>query len=100
MTTYRYFPLGRGEELHSIDQIIDEKGSEFHEDENPGIYDRFLQISSIEGEGSYFYEIATDIVYDTDWGKEESMMMGKLEKKWDSFLDFINWYYLSNERSA
>ena len=100
MTEYRNLPLGRGEELYSLDQIIDEKESQFHEDEYPGIYDRFLQLSSIEGEGSYFYEIATDIVYDTNWGDEECMMNGKLEKKWFSFLNFIEWYYSIGDKDA
>ncbi len=100
MIEYRYFPKGKGDELHSLSQIIDEKESQFHEEECPGIYDRFLQISSIEGEGSYFYEIASDIVYDTDWGEEASMMNGELDKRWNSYLDFINWYYSENEQSA
>lgn len=48
-------PFGRGDELLTPHQITDEKESLFHEDEYPGIYDRFLQLSSIEGEGSYFF---------------------------------------------
>jgi len=92
-TNIGYIPIGQGEELHSLDEIIDEKESQFHEDDYPGIYDRFLQLSSIEGEGSYFYELSTGIVYDTDWGEENSMMDGTLKKKWVNFYDFLEWYY-------
>ena len=99
-TSIGYVPMGQGEELHSLDEIVNEKESQFHEDENPGIYDRFLQISSIEGEGSYFYEIASGIVYDTDWGEEESMMKGTLEKKWPSFYGFLEWYYSDDGENA
>ncbi len=92
--TWAYFiPIGQGEELNTLDGIIEHKESQFHEDDYPGIYDRFLQLSSIEGEGSYFYEIATDIVYDANWGEEEAMMSGILDKKWPSFYSFLEWYY-------
>ena len=99
-TKIGYIPNGQGEPLHSLDEIIGEKESQFHENDYPGIYDRFLQISSIEGEGSYFYEIDTEIVYDADWGEEDAMMSGKLEKKWPSFYAFLEWYYLGESSNA
>jgi hypothetical protein len=92
-TNLGFIPIGQGEEIHTLDDIIDEKESQFHEEDYPGIYDRFLQISSIEGEGSYFYEIATEIVYDTNWGEEEAMMLGTLENNWPNFYSFLEWYY-------
>ena len=96
-TNIGFIPLGQGEELNTLDGIIEHKESGFHEEENPGIYDRFLQLSSIEGEGSYFYEIETGIVYDADWGEEESMMQGTLAKKWPNFYSFLEWYYSPEE---
>jgi len=99
-TNIGFIPIGQGEELHTLDEIVNEKESQFHEDEYPGIYDRFLQISSIEGEGSYFYEIATDIVYDTHWGEEESMMTGTLNSKWPDFYSFLEWYFSEEENNV
>jgi hypothetical protein len=93
----RFMPVGEGEELNTLDGIIEHKESGFHEEDCPGIYDRFLQLSSIEGEGSYFYEIETGIVYDADWGEEKAMMLGTLEKKWPSFYAFLEWYYPPDE---
>lgn len=92
-----FIPIGQGEELNTLDGIIEHKESQFHEDDYPEIYDRFLQLSSIEGEGSYFYEIATDTVYDANWGEEEAMMSGTLDKKWPSFYSFLEWYYSPEE---
>ena len=97
-TNIGFIPLGQGEELNTLDGIIEHKESEFHEEEYPGIYERFLQLSSIEGEGSYFYEIETGIVYDADWGEEEAMTQGTLEKKWSSFYSFLEWYYSPEEQ--
>lgn len=94
----RFVPIGNGEELNTLDGIIEHKESGFHEDDYPGIYDRFLQLSSIEGEGSYFYELETGIVYDTDWGEEEAMIQGTLEKKWPTFYAFLEWYYSPEEK--
>lgn len=46
--------------------MIDEKESDYHEDEAFGFYDRFIRISSIEGSGSCFCEIAKAVVCDID----------------------------------
>ncbi len=99
-TNIGFIPMGQGDELHSLDEIINEKESQFHEDEYPGIYDRFLQISSIEGEGSYFYDIELGLVYDANWGEENSMIEGTLEKKWPGFYEFLEWYYSDTDDYA
>jgi hypothetical protein len=52
-----------------------------------------LQISSIEGEGSYFYDKKTDAVYDVDWGDMDDFMAGRLKPIFTSFYDFLEWYY-------
>ncbi len=86
-------PLGKGEELYTFEQIIEEAKSGFHSDEYPEIGKRYLQITSIEGEGSYFYDKETDAVYDVDWGEEADMVSGKKEPWFNSFYDFLEWYY-------
>ena len=77
---YWEFPRGRGEEISAISVIEEDARNSFWEEEYPDISQKFLQLSSIEGEGSYFYEIATDSVFDVAWGD-----------------DFLNWYYSDSE---
>jgi len=88
-----FVPLGNGEELYTLDQIVEDAESGFHSDEYPEIGKRYLQISSIEGEGSYFYDKETDAVYDVHWGEEEDMISGRKEPWFHSFYDFLEWYY-------
>lgn len=90
-------PLGKGEELYTFDQIIENTESDFHSDEHPEIGKRYLQFTSIEGEGSYFYDKETDAVYDVNWGEEADMISGKKQPWFTSFHSFLEWYYGDNE---
>ena len=78
--SYRFFPSGNGEELYNLHSMESE-------------YDGFLQLSSSEGEGSYFYSIKTDGVFDVEWGEEEELITSQLKPKWASFNEFLLWYY-------
>lgn len=86
-------PKGKGEELYTLDQIIENMERVFPSGEYPEIGKRYLQLTSIEGEGSYFYDKETDSVYDVDWGEEADMVSGKKEPWFNSFYDFLEWYY-------
>lgn len=98
-----------GEELFSLDQILEnyksqnwlallpEKIRKEFSEKYPKAGERYLQITSIEGEGSYFYDKETDYVYDVDWGEEENMITGKLKPWFTSFYDFLEWYYSEEE---
>jgi len=95
-------PIGLGEELYTLDQILDSYNDpSFWWDEiedhikkqYPNASKRYLQFTSIEGGGSYFYDKETDNVYNVNWGEEESMVIGKLEPWFKSFYDFLEWYY-------
>ena len=59
----------------------------------PQIGKRYLQLSSIEGEYSYFYDKETDALYGVDWGEMDDFMAGKLKPLFTSFYDFLEWYY-------
>ena len=78
-----FVPLGFGSELFNLESILEENvaGS------------RYLRFTSIEGEGSYFYDVETDAVYDVKWGEEELMESGQKQPWFTSFYDFIEWYY-------
>jgi hypothetical protein len=78
-STYRFFPIGNGEELYNLNLMQAEEG--------------YLQLSSPEGEGSYFYQISTDAVFDVGWGDKESLVSGNLDPKWTTFQEFLSWYY-------
>ena len=88
----KYFelPNGKGEDLDSIPVIL---SNDYWSDEYPEIGERYLQLTSIEGEGSYFYDKETDAVYDVNWGEEEEMISGKMQPWFTSFYDFLEWYY-------
>ncbi len=93
----------RGEELYSLEQILEDYENEYWinrcelKGKYPEASKRYLQITSIEGGGSYFYDKERDYVYDVDWGEEEAMLTGKLEPWFTSFYDFLEWYYSEEE---
>ena len=87
------FDSAKGEEIYALDEIIEEAESGFHSIEYPEIGKRYLQITSIEGEGSYFYDKETDAVYNVNWGEEADMISGKKKPWFTSFYDFLEWYY-------
>lgn len=84
---------GKGEELYTIDQIVENMDRDSYSDEYPEIGKRYLQFTSIEGEGSYFYDKETDAVYDVNWGEEADMISGKKKPWFNSFYEFLEWYY-------
>ncbi len=90
---YRFFPRGAGEELLELTAIVDIANSGYWEEEFPAFSKRFLQLSSIEGEGSYFIEISTGHVFDVLWGEMEELVSGHLKPKWQSYECFLVWYY-------
>ena len=59
----------------------------------PQIGKRYLQISSSEGEHSYFYDKETDAIYSVDWSQLDDFNDGKLKPMFNSFYDFLEWYY-------
>jgi len=86
-----------GEELLSLEQIVKYYNEPYMLEElkekYPEASKRFIQFTSIEGGGSYFYDNQTDAVYDVTWGQEEDMINGILDPWFTSFYDFLEWYY-------
>jgi len=93
----------KGEELLSLEQIIDYYNEPYMleelKDKYPEASKRFIQFTSIEGGGSYFYDNQTDAVYDVTWGQEEDMINGILEPWFTSFYDFLEWYYTEDNEA-
>ncbi len=100
-TFYNYYlnflPSGahfRGDSdlLYDLDEIYEDYKQPFWS-RYKEIGERYLQLSSIEGEWSYFYDKETDAVYGVDWSEMDDFINGKLEPLFNSFYDFLEWYY-------
>ena len=77
------------DEVYDIDEIYDNNiNGNYWSDQFPKIEKSYLMISSIEGEGSYFYSIKEDAVYDVSWNEMKVLVEGKLDPRWVSFTDF------------
>ncbi len=88
---------GKGDELYGLEEILEDYKQPYWGDKYPGIQKRYLQLSSIEGEYSYFYDKETDALYGVDWGEMEDFINGKLKPLFTSFYDFLEWYYSEEE---
>ncbi len=85
--------------LYGISEILENYNQPFWSNEYPDIEKRYLQLSSIEGEYSYFYDKETDYLYGVDWGEMDDFMAGKLKPLFTSFYDFLEWYYSEEEEN-
>ena len=82
MKNFRGFPIGKGSELYALNEIISCLEDGFWDDEYPHFSEKYLQISSIEGEGSYFFDKKSGEVYDVGWGDMDEFFEGKLQATW------------------
>jgi hypothetical protein len=80
--------------IYDLGEIFENSKNPFHS-KYPQIGKRYLQLSSIEGEYSYFYDKETDYLYGIDWNEmDDFFVKGKLkEPLFTSFYDFLEWYY-------
>ena len=83
----------RSENIYGLSEILENYQQPFWGDKYPNIERRYLQLSSIEGEYSYFYDKETDALYGVDWGEMDDFMNGNLKPLFTSFYDFLEWYY-------
>ncbi len=91
-------PIGKGGQLFDLEEIL-ESYQNPHPlyAKYPQIGKRYLQISSAEGEHSYFYDKETDAVYSVDWSQLDDLNAGKLKPMFNSFYDFLEWYYSEDD---
>jgi len=78
--------------LYGLEEILENYKNSFWS-RYQQIGKRYLQLSSIEGEYSYFYDKETDALYGVDWGEMDDFIAGKLKPLFTSFYDFLEWYY-------
>lgn len=95
---YSFFSGGCGlrdeaDPLFELQEVLDAYTNPFWGDVYPGIENRFLQLSSIEGEHSYFYDKNSDSVYSADWSQMSDLMNEKLTPIFSSFEEFLEWFF-------
>ena len=84
--------------IYSLDEIYENYQTPFPlYSKYPQIGKRYLQISSPEGEHSYFYDKETGAVYSVDWSRLEDLNEGKLKPMFNSFYDFLERYYSEDD---
>jgi hypothetical protein len=54
--------------------------------------ERFVCLTSGQGEGGYLYETTTGQVWDFDLASRSDFIAGKQRPKWQSFFEFMTWY--------
>jgi hypothetical protein len=87
-------PNSKADCLFTLEEILENAKAPFHSKYSQ-IGKRYLQLSSIEGEYSYFYDTETDYIYGIYWNEmDDFFVKGKLSKPlFTSFYDFLEWYY-------
>ncbi len=94
-----WLPVSQYAPLYPLGEIMNnlDKGWGLEGLENCGektqLLKRFIRMDSMEGQGSFYYDIKNDFVYDCNWGEEEAMISGEKEPSFVSSYDFFNWYY-------
>lgn len=83
----------RSQEIYGLSEILDDYKTPFWGQKYPNIQDRYLLLSSIEGEFSYFYDKDSDAVYGVDWGDMSDFVAGSVNPIFDTFYSFLEWYY-------
>lgn len=76
-------------EVCSLEEIYENKIYSIWNKEYPNLTDRFLQLTSTEGEGSVFYDIEKDNIYDVSFNDMGNLINGTLKSEWDSFEDYL-----------
>ena len=90
VSTFGFIPKSKhGWEVYSLEEMYADFKEPYWEDEYPNITDRFLAITSIEGEGSMFYDKMTDNIYDVTWSEMDSLLNGELKSEWSSFENYL-----------
>lgn len=85
-----YVPQGNFSwEINSLEDIYENKINSFLSKEYPNLTDRFLQLTSAEGEGSIFYDIEKDNVFDVSFRDIDNLLNGILKSDWESFEDYL-----------
>jgi hypothetical protein len=94
LQTYDEPDIYHGDLIYGLSEVLENAKNPFHS-KYPEIGKRYLQLSSIEGEYSYFYDKETDYLYGIDWSEMDDFFVKRKLKEplFKSFYDFLGWYY-------
>lgn len=77
------------DDIYSLNELYESNvTNNYWTDVYPQILDQFIMLSSIEGEGSYFYSKTTGEIFDVSWSEMDSLINNKLSPRWASFKEF------------
>ena len=77
------------DEVFDIDELYENNiENNYWEDQYPNIREKYLQLSNIEGEGSYFYSLQNNAIYDVSWSEMDKLINGELSPRWKTFSEF------------
>jgi hypothetical protein len=57
-----------------------------------GVSDRFVALTSGEGEGFYLYDTDTEAVYDISVKDVKDLVAGRVPPRWSDFFGFLRWF--------
>jgi hypothetical protein len=83
----------RSEELFGLAEVLHDYRDSFWGDRYDGFQERYLLLSSIEGEYSYFYDKVEDQVYGVGWESMKEFVQGSVAPLFSSSYQFLSWYY-------
>ena len=55
--------------------------------------EEFVALTSDESEGMYLYNRNNKSVYDFNVGQSQELVNGEIQPRWNSFNDFLNWFF-------
>ncbi len=86
-------PRPEADSLFTLKEILENQQQPYWGNCYPNIEKKLIQLSSIEGEHSLFFEKDTDYVYSATWSQMAELVSGKLTPSFENFGEFLNWYF-------
>lgn len=54
--------------------------------------ERFICLTSGEGEGFFLYDLASNAIFDVGVDELDALEIGDVQPRWGSFFEFLRWY--------
>ena len=79
--------------LYTLEEVLESYKLPLWAKDYPGFEKRYLQLSSIEGDHSLFFDKNTDYVFGVESGEIGRLVAGEIAPKFKSFDGFLLWYF-------
>lgn len=87
----------RSVSIYGLSEILEDYRKPFWGEKYKNIQNKYLQLSSLEGEYSYFYDKVDDSVYGVDWRDMNEFVLGNTKPLFATFYNFLQWYYYDDD---